>query len=293
MLLSSLCYTDDMDMERIRRLADLKEESFAIYRASLDKYFVNHRIAAVVIMWSGGNDSNTLAHMMRSILTHAGHANTGIGIEDTRAFVRETCKAWGLPLIEKRPPISYEALVLERGFPGPAQHYKMYQRLKERCFRQIRAELVGNPRKERVLFVAGRRRDESRRRAGKAGKDQIPLYERDGSIVWVSPMANWTKLDINTYRMVHPDVPHNPVSDHIHMSGECLCGSFAKPGELDSIEFFYPEVVKYIKKLEIKVAAKGIAEERCTWGWGAYRKGRIVKPSRTGRACSSCAPLVD
>lgn len=198
----------------------------------------NRCLAGVVVLFSGGNDSTTLAHLFKDRATHAAHANTGIGIEQTRQYVRDTCAGWGLPLIEAYPRIgeTYRDLVLGRvrvqsgpskgktpypgGFPGPAMHYLMFQRLKERALESVRRELVEYPYQQRVVFLAGRRASESDRRKGLALKDPI---ERKGSTVWVSPLVNWTKADLNAYRRIHPDVPRNEVSDLLHMSGECLC----------------------------------------------------------------------
>lgn len=242
-----------------------------------------------VLLFSGGNDSTTLAHMFRATATHAAHANTTIGIEQTRQYVRDTCAAWGLPLIEKRPPggSQYRRLVLDQGFPGPAQHFKMYQRLKERCLEQVRNDFICNPSKERVLFIAGRRRSESKRRAG------IVLTERKGSLIWASPLVLWTKLDLNTYRLMCGDVPVNQVSDLLHMSGECLCGSFAKQRELEMIGEFFPLMRQEIEALEAEIADReDIPEHARKWGWGAYRddlaslmrRGKI----ETGPLCAAC-----
>jgi len=234
-----------------------------------------------VLLFSGGNDSNVLAHLMRGHITHFGHANTGIGIEQTRQHVRDVARSWDIPLLEF-PGDSYRELVLERGFPGPGQHFKMYQRLKERALRKIRRELVTHSRKERVLFIAGRRRAESSRRESR----EIPEFEVEGSVVWVSPLVHWTSADMRAYRERFPDTPTNEVSAMIHMSGECLCGAFAAKGELDEIGFFFPEVRSEIEVLEAEVEAAGIPEPRCRWGWGAYRDTPGVHQS--GRMCSSC-----
>ena len=212
-------------------------------------------------------------------MTHAGHCNTTIGIEDTRTFVRETCASWGIPLIEVYPPVTYRELVLERGFPGPANHWKMYQRLKERGFRQIRKQLVENKRSRRVLFIAGRRRAESHRRTN------IPRMEREKSVVWVSPLYDWSDEDMNEYRRSR-EIPRNPVTDMLHMSGECLCGAFAAPGELEELKFFYPEVAEEIAALETEVSNAGIEEPLCRWGWGS--DATVLKDFRSGRLCSSC-----
>lgn len=243
------------------------------------------KLAGVAVLFSGGNDSTVLAHLFRQRATHAIHANTGIGVEETREFVRQTCASWGLPLIEKHPPAgsTYRELVLERGFPGPAQHFKMYQRLKERALRQARRELVTD-RSQRVVFLAGRRRDESARRA------MVPSSEREGSVVWVSPLVHWTKPDMVTYRLMQGDVPRNEVADLLHMSGECLCGAFAEKGELEEIGAWYPQVRADIEQLEQDAVAAGIQEPRCHWGWGAYRAdfADLRARSQSGPLCTSC-----
>jgi 3'-phosphoadenosine 5'-phosphosulfate sulfotransferase (PAPS reductase)/FAD synthetase len=234
------------------------------------------------VLYSGGNDSTILAHMMRHRAAYAVHANTTIGIEQTRQFVRDTCKRWELPLLERVAPVSYRDLVLERGFPGPAMHFKMFTRLKERTLEQVRNELVGNPRRERVMFIAGRRRQESKRRRN------IPLYEPDGSIIWASPIAMWTKEDMVMYRALAASqgdpVPFNPVTDALGMSGECLCGAFAKRDELERIRAWYPEVAAEIEQLERDVKAAGHGEPFCRWGHG---QGKPT--NKTGKLCTSCA----
>lgn len=158
---------------------------------------------------------------------------------------------------------------------------KMYQRLKERQLEQVRREFVKSPRRERILYIAGRRRSESKRR------QNIPLHERRGSTIWSSPLAMWTKLDMTTYRLMYREsdpVPVNEVSDILHMSGECLCGSFAKENELEELEFWFPEVAAEIRELEREVRAAGHEEPFCNWG---HRSGG-EPPKRTGMLCTSC-----
>ncbi len=269
--------------QRKRRVELLIEDSNLILDKAIDIFLNNDNktAAGFVGLFSGGNDSTVMCHMMRARLTHLGHANTTIGIERTREFVRQTSRDWGMELLEFAPPREvdhYENLVLEHGFPGPGHHFKMYQRLKERGLHQMRRTLVKD-RSQRIVFLAGRRREESRRRIN------VPEMEREGSMVWVSPMVHWTKIDLNTYRLMH-DVPVNEVSALLHMSGECLCGSFAHSGELEEIEMWFPETAATIRSLERRIADRSdIPEKRKKWGWGAGQKPGSEK---VGALCTSC-----
>lgn len=293
---SPLEMTDDevvelSEGERRDRLVALETQSHSLVDQGIAEmvHADGREVAGIVVLFSGGNDSTVLAHLFKDRATHAAHANTTVGIEETRQFVRDTCAAWGLPLIERTPPNPadhYRALVLAQGFPGPGHHYKMFQRLKERSLRQVRKELVRNPRKERVVFLAGRRRQESQRRAN------IAEFDRQGSIVYVSPLVNWTKPDMTLYRTLN-DVPRNEVSDLIHMSGECLCGSFAHKGERSEIELWFPHAFELISELEEEIADRAdLAQHVKTWGWGgnpATLKMSRTRPSKkTGMLCSSC-----
>lgn len=285
--------------DREARLDRLIAEAHDLLRTALREHIEQYRdrrkrgrkLAAICIMFSGGNDSIVLAHLMRGMATHAVLANTETGIEETYQFVRDTCRSWRLPLIEKRPPVAYRDLVIEHGFPGPAHHEKMYQRLKERCFRAAKRDLMDDPRNQRVVFLAGRRRRESERRNSRAAAGAIVPVERDGNVIWVSPLHDWTNEDINTYRKRFVDCPRNEVADHLHMSGECLCGAFARPDELDEVGFFYPAAKARINQWEAEALAAGKAPtERCRWGWGAYdTQSRLGPRPKTGRLCSSCA----
>ncbi len=261
-------------------------------------------IKGIIILFSGGNDSTVLAHIFKDRATHAAHANTGIGVEQTRQFVRDTCASWELPLLERHPPEGegYRELVLGgcmiktgphkggqiwgKGFPVPSTHWMMYQRLKERALNQIRRELITNPRKERVLFLAGRRAGESARRKHLATADPV---EFRGSTVWVSPIVQWSNEDLTAYRKLFPDMPRNEIADILHMSGECLCGCFARPGQLAEFEFLgnlfgnesILEAVQTIREMETEAAERGLINP--TWGAGNWKK-----PSRSGPLCSSC-----
>ena len=69
----------------------------------------------------------------------------------------------------------------------------------------------------------------------------------------------------------------------MHMSMECCCGAFAKPGELDEIRFWFPDFAAEIDALETEVTAAGHKPPFNQWGHGQG------KPAvQTGALCTSC-----
>ena len=220
-----------------------------------------HKPVAVFAMFSGGHDSVCAAHVASQHPTFDGcvHINTGIGIEQTREYVRNTCREWGWPLIEYRAKDQgqeYRAIVREKGFPGPHGHLFMYTRLKERCIRQLTRDHKAKA-SDRILCVTGVRREESARRMG-----TVQTISREGARVWVAPLVDWTQATKGAYMAEH-SLPRNEVVDLLHMSGECLCGAFAKPGELEEIGAWFPDVYAEIKALEREAKAVGVP---CKWG---------------------------
>jgi 3'-phosphoadenosine 5'-phosphosulfate sulfotransferase (PAPS reductase)/FAD synthetase len=268
------------------------DEAIAYSREILDRVIDETKqwfaLNAVCGLFSGGNDSTTFMHLFRNRFDYAVHINTGIGIQETREYVRRCCADWNLPLLEELPPAgcSYRELVLKYGFPGPAGHMLMYTRLKERALRAVRRRLITNGRRQRVIYVAGMRYFESDRRSRNTEE-----VNRQGSIVWCSPLMWWTSRHMAEYRERF-DVPRNEVSDNLHMSGECLCGAFAKPGELETIRFFYPETAAIIEALQDEVAAAG---QHATWGTRPPRRAvagqgafDLEATGEVGLLCAKC-----
>lgn len=237
-----------------------------------------YRPVKVIGLFSGGHDSLTACHIAarHPAFSYAAHINTGIGLPETRDFVRETSVAQGWNLHEYfalKCGQSYEDIVAKHGFPGPGQHSTMYIRLKERALRvAIREAKEGHSRRATVLLISGVRFQESDRRMGY--KEPVT---REGSKIWVNIINDWSKIDCGRY-MKNNNIQRSPVVDLIHKSGECLCGAFAKPGEFEELALFFPEYAAYIKSLK---CAKGRQ-----WGWGANSKSKTPAP---GPMCASCA----
>ncbi|MDW4904587.1 phosphoadenosine phosphosulfate reductase family protein [Streptomyces sp. ADMS] len=287
------------------------DEAIAKSHAMVDKVLAAHPVVATIGLFSGGNDSVIVNHLFRQRVDAIAHVNTGTGVPETTQHVRDVVAAWGLRLHELHPKNSYADLVLGRvlstrgknigrqvwkGFPGPAGHSVMYRRLKDEPLQRLRAQIVGTQwRTRNVIYLGGMRWAETDRRFRNAEE-----VDREGSLIWVSPIVHWTDAHMREYRarhrcdlphehaphrLCHPDVlPLNEVTVHLHMSGECLCGAFAKPGELDEIEFFYPHAAKPLRELENEAEAAGLSACK----WGQRPPGERTRNRPTGRLCSKC-----
>lgn len=259
-----------------------------IFAAAIAKYEPRY----IVALLSGGHDSVVATHFAAGAVAvdFACHIDTGIGVPATRTFVTQFCAAQQIQLrtysaaTYRAPsgaltPQRYRDFVREHGFPGPAMHTKMYNRLKERPLRQMIREL-NRKRSDRVMLVSGLRADESARR----GRYSSAVHVWEGTKIWIAPAWEFSKLDVNAYIDRH-SLMRNPVVDAIHKSGECLCGAFARPGEKEELKFWYPEVADHIAELECEAKALGF-----NWAWGERPSIKGKQPrSAEGIMCSSCA----
>lgn len=232
------------------------KEGHEIVNMAVKEYNPSH----VFALFSGGHDSLCSTHIASNHPKFSGviHINTGIGIKETNEFVRDTCKKTGWTLHEYHPPVSYEELVIEQGFPGPGMHWKMYHRLKERCLRQVLRDFKDRKdRRRKIVFVSGRRKLESSRRMVNVDHAIVTNQQNpSGRVVWTNPLINWRSEDKNIYIKANK-LKKNPVVELLCMSGECLCGAFAKPNELNEIRLWFPDAANNIDCISKRVKSAG------------------------------------
>jgi len=216
-------------------------------------------------LFSGGDHSIVATHhaFETAEIDEAIHIRTGIGVRECEEFVVETCKYFGWPLrIVEPPELTYEQLVLKFGFPGPGFHHIPYRYLKERAIRRIVKE-AKRDRLDEIALYTGVHQQESARRMGFT-LPQIKV----GSQIWIAQLFSFNALDFADYKRKY-SLPTNPVKKTLGFSGECLCGAFAQPGELERIDKFHPETGQKIHILQDKAR---IAGKHCQWGIRPPRK---------------------
>lgn len=235
-----------------------------------------HQPVTTVCLFSGGNDSTVLAKRCYEHYDLLVWIDTGTAVPGVRAFVERFACWIEKPLAIYAAENAYRELVLSGfGFPGPAQHHRAYNRLKERQLERMLRDLKqGHARNARVLALTGVRHDESARRA-----QRMPLTRR-GSLAFANPLVDWTDVDMRVYRRDH-DLPESDAAALLHRSGECNCGSFAAPGEREELRSLWPQwFERTIASLEREAATAGVAA--CRWG------ERPGVPVDAGPLCSDC-----
>jgi 3'-phosphoadenosine 5'-phosphosulfate sulfotransferase (PAPS reductase)/FAD synthetase len=287
---------DCFDPNNIEIPNETLKQSWAMIDEAVEEYKLTH----IYSLLSGGHDSITATHLASFHPKFAGviHINTGTGIPETTQYVRETCKQYGWELIEVKPFIPYEGLLMKYGFPTSALHGFFYQRLKERPVRaavkQIKKEHnLGH--RGKVGLISGVRKQESQKRMM---INDTPYAE--GSRVWIPIIAEWSSCDCNHY-MENNTVPRNPVKDALGMSGECLCGANAQKDEYKLIKSLYPETGKRIDAWESIVSTAwstgvlDIPAQYCRWGNGRRASDdQLELPGmEVGHMCSACDGKTD
>lgn len=262
----------------------------------LNTHYRQHSPVGLFGLFSGGHDSFSATYVasLHPAFTAAVHINTGTGVKATRDYVLDTCakREWTLREFKateninakgESDPQDYRQIVLQHGFPGPAGHGMMYSRLKQRAIQLLGREVGTNCRgkqKKRMMLVSGGRSQESTRRMGHVEECQV-----EQNRVWVAPIHDWTKHDTSLCLEL-ANQPRNIVVDLIHKSGECLCGAFAKSGELEELALWPQTRPAYerIKALEAEV--KPIHG----WGWGERppKKRGTITVNPPGPLCWSC-----
>jgi 3'-phosphoadenosine 5'-phosphosulfate sulfotransferase (PAPS reductase)/FAD synthetase len=260
-----------MDGEEV--VAGMQAKAELVIKEVMAEFTISHVCAA----FSGGNDSIVATHwaMNRFPGCVAITADTQIGLKAARDHQQAVCDLFkwdrevAAPVVEGPPPTwsgdpwvdgqtSYEEFVFNHGFPGPSQHARMYQRLKQRAFRIIKKRLGKRPQRSRILVISGIRADES---AIRAGYKRAFMEEPSECFVWCNPFYYCSAADFATYRDEF-GLPFNPVKAKCGISGECCCGSFAAVGEREAYRQVEPEFAEYLDQIEAKV------RQKFPWGWG-------------------------
>lgn len=230
-------------------------------REIIEQAIRDYQPYAIVMMFSGGNDSLTAYNVARALdvpLTHFLHGITGTGIPETTQFCRQIGEKSGLSYIEANAGKAFEKAVWKRGFYGRGihAHKLVYHLLKKIEFeRTISRNIRQGKRGRNVLLINGVRWQESANRA----RVQDQPIRADVSNIWVNIVNDWSRLDCANFLA---DYPRNPVTELLHRSGECMCGTMQSQEERKEAAFWFPHWGKWLDELDRAI------RDKFGWGWG-------------------------
>lgn len=236
-------------------------------KLEMSKDILNRAIAqynpyAIVVMFSGGDDSLTAYHVSRYLsvpVTHFLHGVTNTGIVETTDFAREVGEQSGLRYIEANAGNAYDEYVLRKGFFGVGNkaHEMAYHVLKRQRFEgAISKHIRQRQRGRNVILINGARKQESDNRK----KSMINPVKADGSNIWVNIINDWIKLDCLEFL---DGQKRNPVTEILHRSGECLCGTMQSQETRREVSYWFPYWGKRMNDLEQAACQRGFC-----WKWG-------------------------
>jgi len=225
--------------------------------------------AAAWALCSGGKDSVATAHYLRSLGKLSGlvHLGTGIAVPGAEEFVARFADRLGVPFECHRTPVSFEWLVRRYGFPAPESHGRTVNYLKGRGVRQFKKAHPGE------WLASGVRRAESHRR--RLTTREFGMWERVPT--W-APIFDWTTAEVWAY-VAENRLEVSQAYRELHISGDCLCGAFARREEGYLLRTFYPEIAERIRTLESETGQR----------WGGWSEGVSAPQTRLEAfACAEC-----
>ena len=262
----------------------------------LRQAYYEHQPVYILILWSGGGDSTAVTDITFAWIKQDNISTpvkvvsieTFLGHDHWRDYITHHANGFDHQFYSNPNPDWYAQKCLEGGFPyNPrAQHPMLYQRLKERAIYAALRDHKGNNRFNRVLFVSGIRKFESKRQQAL----QNPIT-RMGSAVFVNPLFYWRDQTKTVY-LIERELPTNPFKAETGGSGDCYCiGLYCPASKLR--ETGATHLADRLESLEKQV--------KPIHGWGysekpdpiqlEQKKGQLVIPGvelQTPFLCATC-----
>lgn len=240
-----------------------------------------------IVGLTGGKDSVVVADFLfenyPSLAKGCVYADTGVGLQETKDFVKDYCNERGWKLEIRKPKLGndYESIVKEYGFPSYSIHDIIMRKLK---IIPIREYLASRTTKTITsCLVSGVRKKESQRRFIRSKK---PIHK--DHIWFVSPMIDKSNVWMYNYFTEHK-LKKSPVYQTLHISGDCLCGCFSDKSEAKVLDVYYPKLAEFLRKLEQEIKFNSaIPEDKRTWG-NQHSLGSVKNQTILSEFCYECS----
>lgn len=242
-------------------------------REIIEKAIRDYQPYAIVLMFSGGNDSRLAYWVLKSLgydIDAIVHGVTGTGIKECGLFCEKFSESNGERFIvaDYGAGDAYVRRLLERGWPGRGQkaHSIAYHILKASPFRKaISRNFRHRKRGRNILLVNGARKDESKNRANNYGDDYYNADPAAKSNIWVNICWDWDDKSKSNFLNEQPD-KQGIVPALIHRSGDCMCGTMQSKEEGEEAAYWFPD---WANDWWIPTR-QAVANAGFTWDWGEH-----------------------
>lgn len=204
----------------------------------------------ILLAFSGGNDSRTLAHVMKyaGVDVELAAIDTGLSMDGWRQSVLDFAEWINLPVSfwQGEGADYYRAYVEKYGFPGNPMHSQIQNRLKGRAYHKMfmarRTDTEGAMKAEGVglWILSGIRKGESRKRE----LLKSPYSYREGAL-FINPLFYWSNAQVADY-LIDNNIPEAPGKQW-----DCKCGATVKDAyrEWREIEGKAPALCALLKSI--------------------------------------------
>lgn len=236
-------------------------------KETVEKAIKDYKPYAICLALSGGDDSLTAYQVAKTLdinIDFIIHCNTRTGIQETTNFVRQFSACSGCKYLECDAKDKYEKYVLRKGFFGRGikAHTYAYHTLKQQHLQKTLSKYIRQRKKGRyILLLNGARKEESNNRKHNLVEPFNP-DKASPKNVWVNIIHEWSKLDCIEF-LEGQKVKRNPVTEILHRSGECMCGTMQSLEARREAAFWFPGWGKWLDDLEQRVLSQGFY-----WRWG-------------------------
>lgn len=256
-----------------------------------DTFFAQYDPRIVVALVSGGKDSLTAyyvaSHYLHLKIDAVVHVKTETGIPETSEFVRSWAESLkGSLYMERSAGTAFEDYVLRKGFFGRGMraHAYAYHVLKADPLRKAMSVFRQRRRNFPIMMISGIRLDESNNRKYNFAQKTIKPDPAAKNNLFVNIIEHFSARDCLDL-LSEVGAPRNPVSDLLHASRECMCGTMQSEEDRREASYWFPHWGSWIDRLEAKVN-ETFPEK---WGEATTKKKRLpVKCAGDLGMCSTC-----